>query len=342
MHPSACQVCNGESLHEHPDMDDLIETAIANIDALEKEMERWIVIGETHQALAISNQMVTTDIANLLGSSLVQGFWQPVAFGTKTESCFDTARVGALHVRLDEIEDTLVNTGILLRKTKRAKQEANMEARHMLLGRAAGPSGASLMIPFLNGGSPGASTSGSLNTARYPPSLPPPPHASSNASSEPLVLPGVVSSLDPGTMHSERSTKRLATLSKSALSSLVPLLRMISACADSEFVGDVTAYSTAVYELARHLLWSSCVCTTEVRTITTSNALDARIQLEVMDYKLAGFKTLLLLDYHLLDQAYHFEYDDGGVCIGHVTFGMESGTLVDQDSARGCYNTALE
>ena len=185
-------------------MDDLIETAIANIDALEKEMERWIVIGETHQALAISNQMVTTDIANLLGSSLVQGFWQPVAFGTKrkTESCFDTARVGALHVRLDEIEDrTLVNTGILLRKTKRAKQEANMEARHMLLGRAAGPSGASLMIPFLNGGSPGASTSGSLNTARYPPSLPPPPHASSNASSEPLVLPGVVSSLDPGTMY---------------------------------------------------------------------------------------------------------------------------------------------
>ena len=224
MHPSACQICNGESLHEHPDMDDLIETAIANIDALEKEMERWIVIGETHQALAISNQMVTTDIANLLGSSLVQGFWQPVAFGTKTESCFDTARVGALHVRLDEIEDTLVNTGILLRKTKRAKQEANMEARDMLLGRAAGPSGASLMIPFLNGGSPGASTSGSLNTARYPPSLPPPPHASSNASSEPLVLPGVVSSLDPGTMHSERSTKRLATLSKSALSSLVPLL----------------------------------------------------------------------------------------------------------------------
>ena len=71
-------------------------------------------------------------------------------FPTKTESCFDTTRVGALHVRLDEIEDTLVNTGILLRKTKRAKQEANMEARHMLLGRATlyihATSGATLYI----------------------------------------------------------------------------------------------------------------------------------------------------------------------------------------------------
>ena len=83
-----CQICNGESLHEHPDMDDLIETAIANIDALEKETERWIVIGETHQALAISHQMVTTDIANLLGSSLVQGFWQPGSLWYKDGELF--------------------------------------------------------------------------------------------------------------------------------------------------------------------------------------------------------------------------------------------------------------
>ena len=88
MHPSAAKLATGRASTNTLDMDDLIETAIANIDALEKEMERWIVIGETHQALAISNQMVTTDIANLLGSSLVQGFWQPGSLWYKDGELF--------------------------------------------------------------------------------------------------------------------------------------------------------------------------------------------------------------------------------------------------------------
>jgi len=48
-----------------------------------------------------------------------------------------------------------------------------------------------------------------------------------------------------------------------------------------------------------------------------------------MDYKILGIETLLLLDYHILDQVFDFEEGDESVCISHMTFGMESGTEAD-------------
>jgi hypothetical protein len=61
-----------------------------------------------------------------------------------------------------------------------------------------------------------------------------------------------------------------------------------------------------------------------------------------MDYKISGSKTLLLLDYHILDQVFDFEEGDESICISHVTFGMESGTLADESSNRTSQNGALE
>lgn len=67
-----------------------------------------------------------------------------------------------------------------------------------------------------------------------------------------------------------------------------------------------------------------------------------RTDVEFMDYLLSGLNTLLLLDYHFLDQGFAFEVRDGSIAVSHITMGMESGTQADVDSSRGCPDPALE
>ena len=72
------------------------------------------------------------------------------------------------------------------------------------------------------------------------------------------------------------------------------------------------------------------------------NNVKGRTDVEFMDYLLSGLNTLLLLDYHFLDQGFAFEVRDGSIAVSHITMGMESGTQADVDSSRGCPDAALE
>jgi hypothetical protein len=113
-----------------------------------------------------------------------------------------------------------------------------------------------------------------------------------------------------------------------------------------EQAGDTFGYGNEAFVLAQELLWRNAVCITEVRKLTFTELLMfnnvKRTDVEFMDYLLSGLNTLLLLDYHFLDQGFAFEVRDGSIAVSHITMGMESGTQADVDSSRGCPDTALE
>ena len=132
-----------------------------------------------------------------------------------------------------------------------------------------------------------------------------------------------------------RANARLKSLDDVNLKSICRFLRHRKLITINELARDISAYSANVYSLARDLLWIPCVLTTEVRKASVSVGTSGKKeQIEYMDYKIAGNKTLVLLDYHILDQVLDFEEGDGSVRISHATFGMESGTLADEGSER--------
>jgi hypothetical protein len=141
--------------------------------------------------------------------------------------------------------------------------------------------------------------------------------------------------------HLGRAIMRLKSLADGQLKSICPLLRQRKLVASCELAVDTASYSVAVHKLALDLLWSTSARTVELRKATVETS-DEQHMINYIDYKISGIKTLLLLDYHILDQVFDYEEGDESICISHVTFGMESGTLADETSNRTSQNGALE
>jgi len=297
----------------------------------------WKVLGDESEILRISHAKVTSHMADCLIIYNDRGIEDKPAAG------FEVARIGALHHRFDQIEDIQAKTDIELQKSKKTKLDVTMETGRMLQNLGAGSSDTVASAQFPNGGAPpstgnsGSSISSSAVVSPFEGTLPLPPPPPTPPSH--LTLPTVLVAADQH--HLGRVSMRLKCLSDGHLKAICPLLRQRKLVASFELAGDTASYSVAVHKLAVELLWSTSARTTELRkaTVATSNG---QHMINYMDYKISGSKTLLLLDYHILDQVFDFEEGDESICISHVTFGMESGTLADESSNRTSQNGALE
>lgn len=303
---------------------------------LKKSADSWKALGDESEILRISHAMVTSHMAEFLIIYNDRGIEDKPAAG------FEVARIGALHHRFDQIEAIQAKTDVEFQASKKTKFDVAMETGLMLQNLGAGSSDTVASAQFPNGGAPpstsnsGSSISSSADVSPLegilplPPPLPTPP-------SHP-TLPMVLVAADH---HLRRAIMRLKSLVDGQLKSICPLLRQRKLVASFELAGDTASYSVAVHKLALELLWSTSARTTELRKATVATSNEQHL-INYIDYKISGIKTLLLLDYHILDQVFDFEEGDESVCISHVTFGMESGTLADETSGRMSQNGALE
>jgi hypothetical protein len=278
------------------------------IESMVHELERWNTISDKLLVAKTDHRLATC-----LARNYINGFAQPGStsvredFAHQLPAAVDLERVGAVFNRVDTMQITLARVGFEMHRAKRLKLQTDAGIARLLLG---------------------FSTSFGLDE-----------QSSSGDHSIATAVPSINDEL-------QRATTKLEALSRDALTLMAPLLRRRRRLVELEQAGDTFGYGNEAFVLAQELLWRNAVCITEVRKLTFTALLMfnnvKRTDVEFMDYLLSGLNTLLLLDYHFLDQGFAFEVRDGSIAVSHITMGMESGTQADVDSSRGCPDTALE
>ena len=277
------------------------------IESLGHELERWNNISDKLLVAKTDHRLATC-----IARNYINGFTQPGTtvredFAHQLPAAVDLERVGAVFNRVDTMQITLARVGFEMHRAKRLKLQTDAGIAQLLLG---------------------LSTSFGLDE-----------QSSSGDHSNATAVPSINDEL-------QRAKTKLEALSRDALTLMAPLLRRRRKLVELEQAGDTEGYGNEAFGLAQELLWRNAVCTTEVRQLTFTALLMfnnvKRTDVEFMDYLLSGLNTLLLLDYHFLDQGFAFEVRDGSIAVSHITMGMESGTQADVDSSRGCPDEALE